>query len=236
MKCGAEGLGDTQLDLHTSHKFLSLVFFPFFYFLRKDLFVHFMLMLRMAQKQRSLFRNHFLWMEWTELGYYIWDCDGWKKGNKVSCSLMHLDCFTKSQLVSQSIWSVRVIFAISLNKKCMSFKTKQQNRTDTILRDSNSLLTKVYLALDSYTSSRCSAYARRYFLLFDVHRWMLGLKYLPYVFFISLSTKKTTNIYTCALQHEYQLWPIEFACRQRTQSLCNVYAVKWNMEERKTEC
>lgn len=111
---------------------------------------------------------------------------------------MHLDCFTKSQLVSQSIWSVRVIFAISLNKKCMSFKTKQQNRTDTILRDSNSLLTKVYLALDSYTSSRCSAYARRYFLLFDVHRWMLGLQYLPYVF-LSLCRRKKQQIFIRAL-------------------------------------
>lgn len=52
---------------------------------------------------------------------------GWEKGIKVSCSLMHLDCFTL-QSVRQSIQSVYIIFAIIHRSKCMSFEAKNKTK------------------------------------------------------------------------------------------------------------
>lgn len=101
-----------------------------------------------------------------------------------------------------------------------------------MLRDSNSLLTKVALALslsifisiNSYTSSRCSVYARWYFLLFNIHRWMVRLQYLPYVFF---SVERENN--KC-LNASFDQTTLLTGKEHKS-----VYACKRNMEERKTE-
>lgn len=86
-------------------------------------------------------------------------------------------------------------------------KTKQQNGADTMLRDSNSLLTTVYSAFfDSLSFSlnviSCTHFRvapfciRRYILLFNVHRCMVRLLDCVFtfgIFFIFIEKKATTN-------------------------------------------
>lgn len=119
----------------------------------------------------------------------------------------------RGQLFSQSIWSVRVIFAISLNKKCMSFKAKtKQSKTNRHNSTWQQLaISKGVSSLDSLFLY-LSQFMHIFSLLSLCSTLFSFVAVFTLCFSLSLSRKNKTIICTYVLQYEYQLWPIEFAC------------------------